>query len=198
MKQFERIRLDARDKDMSIRELARAHGVHRRTVRAALAEATPPARKTPERKAPKLGPWEDTIRAWLTADQKVPRKQRHTVRRIWQRLVDEHGAAVAESTVAHGVARIRRELVDTPADVAIPETHTPGSEAEVDFGEFQAVIGGVEVKLHMFVMRLSYSGQALHVAFLCTRFQAAESSQRDWMVSSEHGRRPRVIRTFPD
>lgn len=97
VKQFERIRLDARDKDMSIRELAWVHGVHRRTVRAALAEATPPARKTPERKAPKLGPWEDTIRAWLTADQKAPRKQRHTARRIWQRLVDEHGAVVAES-----------------------------------------------------------------------------------------------------
>jgi transposase len=150
---------------MSIRELARAHGVHRRTVRAALADATPPERKTPERKAPKLGPWEDTIRAWLTADQKAPRKQRHTARRIWQRLVDEHGAVVAESTVAHGVARIRRELVDTPADVAVPQTHTPGGEAEVDFGEFQAVIGGVDVKLHMFVMRLSYSGQAVHVAY---------------------------------
>ncbi|WP_183164394.1 hypothetical protein [Arthrobacter oryzae] len=55
---------------MSVRELARVHGVHRRTVRAALEEAMPPARKTPVRKAPKLGPWEDTIRAWLIADQK--------------------------------------------------------------------------------------------------------------------------------
>ncbi|RNL59206.1 IS21 family transposase [Arthrobacter oryzae] len=150
---------------MSVRELARVHGVHRRTVRAALEEAMPPARKTPVRKAPKLGPWEDTIRAWLIADQKAPRKQRHTARRIWQRLVDEHGAVVAESTVAHGVARIRRELVSTPADVAVPQTHAPGGEAEVDFGEFQAVIGGVQVKLFMFVMRLSYSGRAAHVAY---------------------------------
>ncbi len=150
---------------MSIGELARVHGVHRRTVRAALAEATRPARKTPERKAPKLGPWEDTIRAWLTAGQKAPRKQRHMAHRIWQRLVDEHGAVVAESTVAHGVARIRRELTATPADVAVPQTHAPGGEAEVDFGEFQAVIGGVGVKLHMFVMRLSFSGRAVHVAY---------------------------------
>ncbi len=111
------------------------------------------------------GPWEDTIRAWLTADQKAPRKQRHTARRIWQRLVDEHGAVVAESTVAHGVARIRRELTATPADVAVPQTHTPGGEAEVDFGEFPAVIGGAQVKLFMFVMRLSYSGRAAHVAY---------------------------------
>ncbi|XAS69826.1 hypothetical protein V3C33_13025 [Micrococcaceae bacterium Sec5.7] len=86
---------------MAVRELARVHGVHCRTVRAALAEATPPARKTPVRKAPKLGPWEETIRSWLVADQAAPRKQRHTARRIWQRLVDEHGAVDAESTVAH-------------------------------------------------------------------------------------------------
>lgn len=126
MKQFGRIRLDERYKDMSIRELAPVHGVHHRTVRAGLAEATPPARKTPERKAPKRVPWEDTIRVWLTAGRKAPHKRTHTARRIRQRLVDEHGAVVAESTVAHAVARLRRELVSVPADVAVPQTHTPG------------------------------------------------------------------------
>ncbi|GAA1366476.1 IS21 family transposase [Arthrobacter rhombi] len=165
MEQFERIRRDARDKEMSIRQLAKAHGVHRRTVRAALADAVPPARKVPVRTAPKLGPWEDTIRAWLEADRAAPRKQRHTARRVWQRLVDEHGAVVAESTVAHAVARIRRDIGGGPVDVAVPQIHAPGGEAEVDFGEFQAVIGGVLMKLFMFVMRLSHSGRAIHVAY---------------------------------
>ena len=150
---------------MSVRELARVHGVHRRTVRAALADSTPPVRKVPDRVAPATGPWLTIIRAWLVADLDAPRKQRHTGRRVWQRLVDEHGATVAESTVTHAVAKIRRELIGTPADVAVPQTHAPGAEAEVDFGEFQAMIGGIMVKLFMFVLRLSNSGRAIHVAY---------------------------------
>lgn len=150
---------------MSVRELARVYGVHRRTVRAALADSTPPMRRVPVRTAPAMDPWLGIIRAWLTADLAAPRKQRHTARRIWQRLVDEHGAMVAESTVTHAVAKMRRELVGTPADVAVRQTHAPGAEAEVDFGEFQALIGGVMVKLFMFVLRLSYSGTAVHVAY---------------------------------
>lgn len=150
---------------MSVRELARVHGVHRRTVRAALADSTPPPRKEPVRESPAMGPWLKIIRAWLVADLVAPRKQRHTARRVWQRLVDEHGATVAESTVTHAVAKIRRELVGTPVDVAVPQTHAPGAEAEVDFGEFQALIGGIMVKLFMFVLRLSHSGRAVHVAY---------------------------------
>ena len=82
-----------------MRALARRHRVHRRTVRQALAGAVPPARKLTPRPAPALDPYRATIRAWLTADLAAPRKQRHTARRVWQRLVDEHGATVSESTV---------------------------------------------------------------------------------------------------
>ncbi|MFI8592117.1 IS21 family transposase, partial [Dietzia maris] len=85
MEQFERIRRDARDEGLSIRALAERHKVHRRTVRAALADAVPPPRKTPQRTAPVLGPHEATIRRWLTEDLTAPRKQRHTARRVWQR-----------------------------------------------------------------------------------------------------------------
>ena len=55
VEQFEGIRRDSRDRGMSIRALAERHGVHRRTVRQALADATPPARKVPERSAPATG-----------------------------------------------------------------------------------------------------------------------------------------------
>jgi transposase len=150
---------------MSVREIARVYRVHRRTVRAALADSTPPVRKVPNRVAPAVGPWLTIIRAWLVADLDAPCKQRHTGRRVWQRLVDEHGATVAESTVTHAVAKIRRELIGASADVAVPQTHAPGAEAEVDFGEFQALIGGIMVKLFMFVLRLSHSGRAIHVAY---------------------------------
>src|SRR6202022_3957254 len=94
---YERIRKDNREEGLSIRALAAKHRVHRRTVREALASAVPPGRKSPEREAPALGPWTLIIRAWLVADREVPRKQRHTARRGWQRLRAEDGAGGAES-----------------------------------------------------------------------------------------------------
>jgi transposase len=93
---FEQIRRDYDREGLSIRALAERHGVHRRTVRQALASPLPPPRKRPEgRPAPALGPYRALIDAWLEADRGAPRKQRHTARRIWRRLVDEHGARVS-------------------------------------------------------------------------------------------------------
>jgi len=105
------------------------------------------------------------IDGWLLADKDVPRKQRHTARRVWQRLVAEHDATLAEVTVSRYVAHRRIELGLDQREVSIPQTHLAGAEAEVDFGEFYATIAGVVIKLWMFVMRLSHSGKAFHVAF---------------------------------
>ena len=99
------------------------------------------------------------------ADKDAPRKQRHTARRIWQRLVAEHQATCAEVTVSRHVARRRVELGLQTREVSIPQTHLAGAEAEVDFGEFYATIAGLVVKCWMFVMRLSHSDKAFHVAF---------------------------------
>jgi transposase len=164
VEQFERIRRDARDEGLSIRALASKHRVHRRTVRAALADATPPPRKAPERAAPVLGPHEATVRRWLVEDLDAPRKQRHTARRVWQRLIEEEGAVVAESSVRNMVARLRVEVAPGQ-QVMVPQTHPPAEEAEVDFGEFTAVIAGVVMKLFMFCLRLSHSGKAVHIAY---------------------------------
>lgn len=165
VEQFERIRRDARDDELSIRGLADKHKVHRRTVRAALADAVPPVRKPPARVAPVLGPYVATIRGWLVEDLTAPRKQRHTARRVWQRLLDEEGAVVAESSVRKLVAELRVEVSGCGEQVMVPQTHPPAEEAEVDFGEFQAVIGGVVMKLWMFCLRLSHSGKAVHIAY---------------------------------
>jgi transposase len=151
---------------LSIRELAVRHGVHRRTVRQALASAVPPPRKAYARRPrPAIDAWVEVVDSWLLADQKAPRKQRHTARRVWQRLVAEHGAQVSEVTVSRYVARRKVELGLERVEVAVPQTHAPGAEAEVDFGEFYVGIAGVMVKLWMFVMRLSCSGKAFHAAF---------------------------------
>jgi hypothetical protein len=89
--------------------------VHRRAVRQALASAVPPPKRMPtSRPAAKLGAFRELIDGWLVADRGAPRKQRHTAKRIWQRLVDEHGAEVAETTVDDYVRKRRRELVRGP------------------------------------------------------------------------------------
>lgn len=165
VEQYEFIRRDARDEGLSIRALAKKHKVHRRTVRQALEDPTPPVRKPPERVAPVLGPYVATVRGWLVADQLVPRKQRHTARRVWQRLIEEERAEVAESSVRALVAQLRYEIGVKQGEVAVPQTHPPAEEAEVDFGEFTARIAGVVMKLWMFVLRLSHSGKAVHVAY---------------------------------
>jgi transposase len=163
---FERIRRDRRVEGLSIRELAERHRVHRRTVRQALASALPPPRKQyPRRPRPAIEPYAAIVDGWLVADQQLPRKQRHTARRIWQRLVAEHAASCSEVTVSRYVARRRVELGLRAVEVSVPQTHPPGAEAEVDFGEFWARFGRELVKCWMFVMRLSCSGRAFHVAF---------------------------------
>jgi transposase len=84
---FEQIRRDHDREGLSIRALAERHGVHRRAVRQALASPVPPAKSRPShRPAPKLGPYRQLIDSWLKDDLTAPRKQRHTAKRIWERL----------------------------------------------------------------------------------------------------------------
>jgi transposase len=181
---FEQIRRDQRLAQLSIRELAERHGVHRRTVRQALESAVPPPRKEYARRPrPALDPWVPVIDGWLLADRESPRKQRHTARRVWQRLVAEHGACLAEVTVSRYVTARRGELGLDQVEVAIPQTHLPGAEAEVDFGEFHFDLAGVDVTCWMFVMRLSHSGRAFHMAF---GNQAQESFLEGHVRAFEH------------
>ena len=125
------------------------------------------------------------IDGWLLADRDVPRKQRHTARRVWQRLVAEHGASLAEVTVSRYVARRKAELGLDRVEVSVPQAHVPGAEAEADFGEFHAAIAGTLVKLWMLVLRLSGSGRAFHVAFAT---QAQEAFLEGHVLASGHFR----------
>jgi transposase len=166
VEQLEQIGRDARLEGLSIRTLAERHHVHRRTVRQALAAAIPLVRKVPVRVAPRLGPWKAQIETWLDADRPAPRKQRHTARRIWQRLCAEHGADVAEATIRAYVSQVRTRTRTSVAQVPVPQTHPPGAEAECDFGEIYVDDEvGARIKLYLFVLRLSSSGRAFHRVF---------------------------------
>jgi transposase len=113
-----------------------------------------------------LEPWKAVIEGWLAADATAPRKQRHTARRVWQRLVEEHGAQVGESTVRRYVAEVRRRGEVPLVEVMVPQHHPLGEEAETDFGTVRAIVAGVPLDVSLFVMRLSASGKGFARAYL--------------------------------
>ena len=126
---------------LGIRALAEKYQVHRRTVRQALESPAPPERKVPVRVSPVMGTAAELIDGMLRADLDAPAKQRHTARRVFERLADEHDAAVSYSSVAKYVRR-RRPEVEAEAraragSVAgfVPQAREPGAEAQVDFGD---------------------------------------------------------------
>jgi hypothetical protein len=75
---------------MSGRAIEKKYRVGRRTIVKALSSAWPEPRGAPSPRASKLDPFKPVIDEILKADLDAPRKQRHTVTRIWHRLMDEH------------------------------------------------------------------------------------------------------------
>jgi transposase len=138
---------------MSIREAARVFGLHRETVSKMLRFSVPPGyrRRHPPRR-PKLDPFVGIIDRILEEDRSAPRKQRHTAKRIFERLREEHGFEGGYTIVKDYVRERRRRS----REVFVPLAHDPG-HAQVDFGEASAVIAGAERKVHFFAMDLPHS-----------------------------------------
>lgn len=167
MELYEQIRkVHDREEGISIRELSRRFRVHRRDVRQALASPLPPPRQSPPPRPSLLDEWKPTIDAWLEADRSAPRKQRHTARRVWERLRDEHDVMVGESTVRRYVTDVRRRQEVPLAEVMVPQHHVLGDEGEVDFGTITVELAGLLVEVQLFLMRLSASGRTFTRAYL--------------------------------
>ncbi len=98
----------------SIRKIARNLEMSRQSVRKALANSEVPRYKLTEpRPCPVMDPFRDVIRAWLEADKKAPPKQRHTAKRVYDRLVEEYGFTGGESTVRRFVRSLRDYVKST-------------------------------------------------------------------------------------
>ncbi len=108
-------------------------------------------RKAPPRR-PKLAPYVGIIDQILESDQSVPKKQRHTAKRIFERLRDEHGFS-GHYTIVKDYVREKRLRTQ---EMFVPLAHPPGN-AQADFGEALVGIGGIRMKAHFLVMDLPYS-----------------------------------------
>jgi transposase len=163
------IRRDGRA-GLSVRALERRHHVGRRTVVKALASAWPEERKKLPPRASRADPYKPIIDAILRVDLDAPRKQRHTVKRITDRLRDEHGMTdvsyqVVRAYVAARRPEVRIEAGRGPVEAFVPQTHRPGAEAEVDFGDVAILLRGQQVTCVLFALRMSFSGRAVHKIF---------------------------------
>ena len=150
---YGRVRRACHVDGMSNSEAARVFGIDRKTVAKILEHSVPPGyRRTKPPARPKLDLFISIIDQILEDDKSQLKKQRHTAKRIFERLRDEHGFTGGITIVTDYV----RERKHRSREVFVPLAHPPG-HAQVDFGEAVGVIGGVRRKLHYFAMALPHS-----------------------------------------
>src|SRR3954469_20364441 len=122
----------------SMRSVQREFHLHWKTLRKILDHPEPPGyRQERPRPKPKLGPFLPVLHQILEDDRKAPRKQRHTAKRVFERLRDEHDYTGGLTAVKDAVREWRREHTE----VFVPLAHPPG-EAQVDFGEAEVTLDG--------------------------------------------------------
>lgn len=146
---------------LSKRAACREYGIHWDTLQKILRHPEPPGyRRDSPRPRPKLDPFLPVLHQILEHDTKAPRKQRHTAKRIFERLRDEHGYSGGLTVVKDAVRTWRR----SHAAAFVPLAH-PSGEARVDFGEAEVVLDGRPAKVSVFVLNLPYSDAIYCQAF---------------------------------
>jgi transposase len=152
MKQWTEIRTRVLNEGVSKRQILQETGMHWKTLEKILTNEQPPGyRRNQPRNKPKIGPYRDRIEKILQDDMDLPKKQRHSAQRIYERIQQE-GYAGKYGAVKEEVREIKSRL----KKVFFPLHHPPG-EAQVDFGYALAKVGGALKKVAFFVMALPYS-----------------------------------------
>jgi transposase len=158
---YARVRRAIQVEGMSEREAARQFGLARETVRKMMRYSVPPGyRRQQPIQRPKLGPWMGIIDQMLEEDKSRNRKQRHTAKRIFERLREEH-RYTGGYTIVKDYVRLRKL---SQREMFVPLEH-PAGDAQVDFGEAQVVIAGEERKAHYLVMDLPQADDCFVMAF---------------------------------
>jgi transposase len=170
---FEQIRREYEFGIGTIQGVAKKFGVHRRLVRDALRNALPPEPKPPPVRRWKLGAAVPLMDDILEQDRMVPRKQRHTAHRLWQRVCQEvPGLSISERAVRGYVRQRKREMGLLGRETCVPQSYAWGSEAQVDWYEALAILNGERTTLRVFCMRGMASGAAFHRAYMNATQQA--------------------------
>ncbi len=159
---YESIRRAYHIEGKSRRQIARELGHSRKTVSKALKYSTPPP-YSPRRVQPHpvLGHFTAIVDRWLEEDRRRPRKQRHTMRRIYERLKEEHGYTGSYVTVTRYINKVK----PASQEVYAPLSFALGEEGQVDWGQAKAILDGEETTFHLFCMRSCASGASFVRAY---------------------------------
>jgi len=111
---------------------------------------------------------EEFIRTCFEHDEDAPSKQKHTAKRIYDRLVEEMGFTGGESTIRHYVRKLRSKL----AEAYVTLEFDPGEAMQVDWGEATVLMDGRKTTVHIFCARLCFSAMPFVISFPFERVEA--------------------------
>jgi transposase len=160
MDQWIELRRKIRNQNVSLRQLQRETGIHRKTLRKIRDNGQPPGyqRIKPVNKS-KIGPYVGRIKTILESDKEVHKKQYYTAKKIWEILQSE-GFEGGYTIVKDAI----REIKKTSKEVFMPLSQRPG-EAQVDFGQAVVKLNGTLKKVIFFVMSMVHSDAMFVMAF---------------------------------
>src|SRR6266705_2600810 len=163
LEQYAQIRRMYHLEEKSGRQIARELGCSRQTVSRALSlEQSPAYTMSKPRSAPVLGPYQAKLEELLAENQRLPKKQRYTAHKLFQ-LIQAQGYGGSEAGVQMYAVRWRKAN-KRPATF-LPLEFEPGQDAQVDWGEAQVILAGVQQSVEVFVMRLNYSRRSFVMTF---------------------------------
>ena len=161
MQEYTKVRGMKEKEKLSVREISQQTGFHRQTINKIIEYGAPPGYQRKAQPAcPILDPYKPIIDEILDADKTARPKQKHTVKRIFDRLKEEHNFPGGYTIVKDYVRAVKRKT----KEAFVPLEFGPG-EAQVDWGESWITQAGEPVKAFMFLMTLPYSGNRFAAAF---------------------------------
>lgn len=159
----ERIRRAYFIEHKSMRTIEKEMRHSRRTIAKAIAiETSKPQQTTTNRRTPIFGPYQSRVEELSGLNEHLPCKQHYTSHKIFE-IIQSEGYQGCESRVRKFISRWNK--THHAPDLYIPLKFEPGKDAQCDWGEAIAVIGGVRQTVQIFVMRLNFSRKTFVMAF---------------------------------